>query len=219
MAKALASLNMDSFKLMLEELYRGRPLWSYAPGRRIPLFEDEMCIVYRGIVLTQTLQHGGEESILGLVGPMMPVSKKFTMLNSYEVYALTPVDLLRLKWDEVYRSNDLMRELNRTLIHRLRHTEALLDLRSKRQTSERLIAFLSFLAQEYGKPTPQGVRLEIQLTHQQMADAINTTRVTITRLLGVLKRASMIKIGQDRTIYIMSELSHSQDFNFTIKSR
>jgi CRP-like cAMP-binding protein len=219
MANSLASLNMDSFKLILEELYRGRPLWSYSPGRRIPLFEDEMCIIYRGIIRTQTLQQGGEESIVGIVGPMMPISPKFTMLNSYEVYALTPVDLLRLKWDEVYRSNDLIRELNRTLIQRLCHTEVLLDLRSKRQTSERLIAFLSFLAQEYGQPTAQGVRLEIQLTHQQMADAINTTRVTITRLLGVLKKASMVKIGQDRIIYVMPGLSHSQDFNFTRKSR
>ncbi len=219
MANSLASLNMDSFKLMLEELYRGRPLWSYSPGRRIPLFEDEMCIVHRGIIRTQTLQQGGEESIVGIVGPMMPISPKFTMLNSYEVYALTPVDLLRLKWDEVYRSNDLMRELNRTLIQRLRHTEVLLDLRSKRQTSERLIAFLSFLAQEYGNPTPQGVRLEVQLTHQQIADAINTTRVTITRLLGVLKKASMVKIGQDRSIYVMPGLSHSQDFSFMIKNR
>ncbi len=218
MANALTSLNMDSSKLILQDLYRGRPLWSYPAGRRIPIFEDEIGIVYRGIVRTQTLQQGGEESIVGLVGPMMPVSPKFTMLNYYEVYALTPVELLRLKWAEVYRSNDLMRELNRTLIQRLRHTEVLLDLRSKRQISERLIAFLSFLAQAYGNPTPQGVRLEIQLTHQQMADAINTTRVTITRLMGVLKKASMIRVAQDRTIYVMSELFNSQEFNFINKN-
>ena len=215
MAKSLASLDMSGLKLILEELYQGRPLWSYHPGKRIPLLEDDVCIIYRGFVRTQTLQHGGDESILGLVGPMMPVSPKFTLLNPYEVYALTPVDLLRITWSEVQRSDDLMRELNRTLIQRLRHTEVLLAVRSKRQTSERLIGFLSFLAQEYGKPTPQGIRLEVQLTHQQIADSISTTRVTITRLLGVLKKANLIKMSPDRYLYVMDELCNNHDLDFS----
>lgn len=215
MAKALASLDMSGLKLILEELYQGRPLWSCPSGKRIPLLEDDVCIIYRGIVRTQTLQHGGDESILGLVGPMMPVSPKFTLLNPYEVYSLTQVDLLRLSWSEVQRSDDLMRELNHTLIQRLRHTEVLLALRSKRQTSERLIGFLAFMAQEYGKPTPQGIRLDVQLTHQQIADSISTTRVTVTRLLGALKKASLIKMGPDRYLYVMNELSNNHDLNFS----
>lgn len=207
--------NVSSLKLILEELYKGRPLWSYASGKRIPLFEDEVCIIYRGIARTQTLQFGGEESILGLVGPMMPVARRFTMLNPYEAYALTHVDLLRLKWEEIESSEVLMRELNRSLIQRLRHTEVMLALLSKRQTSERLIGFLSFLAQEYGKQTPQGIRIEVQLTHHQIADAICTTRVTITRLLGILRKASLIRIGQDRYFYVMDELANNHDLDFS----
>ena len=207
--------NLGSLKLILEKLYEGRPLWSYASGKSIPLFEDEVCIVYRGIIRTQTLQPGGEESILGLVGPMMPVARKFTLLNPYEVYALTHVDLLRLKWEEIENSEVLTRELNRSLIQRLRHTEVMLALLSKRQTSERLMGFLSFLAQEYGKHTPQGIRIEVQMTHQQIADAICTTRVTITRLLGVLRKASLIKIGHDRYFYVMDELASNHDLDFS----
>jgi CRP-like cAMP-binding protein len=211
----LISLNMSKLKLILEDYYQGRPLWSYSAGKRIPLFEDDVCIVYRGFVRTQTLHHGGDESILGLVGPMMPVCPKFTLLNPYEVYALTQVDLIRITWSEIQSSDDLMREMNRRLIQRLRHTEVLLAVRSKRQTSERLIGFLSFLAQEYGKPTPQGIRLEVQLTHQQIADSISTTRVTITRLLGALRKASLIKIGSDRHLYVMDELSSNHDLDFS----
>ncbi len=207
--------NVGSLKLMLEELYRGRPLWAYASSKRIPLFEDEVCIIYRGIARTQTIQSGGEESMMGLVGPMMPIARRFTLLNPYEAYALTHVDLLRLKWEEVESSDVIMRELYRSLIQRLRHTEVMLALLSKRQTSERLIGFLSFLAQEYGKQTPQGLRIEVQLTHQQIADAICTTRVTITRLLGILKRASLIRIGQDRHLYVMDELADNHDLDFS----
>lgn len=211
----LMTTNTGSLKLILEELYKGRPLWSYASGKRIPLFEDEVCIIHRGIIRTQTIHAGGEESILGLVGPMMPVARKLTLLNPYEVYALTHVDILRLKWEEVEDSDVLVRELNRSLIQRLRHTEVMLALLSERQTSERLIGFLCFLAQEYGKQTSQGIRIDVQMTHQQIADAISTTRVTITRLLGVLRKASLIKIGQDRHLLVMDDLANNHDLDFS----
>lgn len=207
--------NVSSLTLTLEELYKGRPLWSYASGERIPLFEDEVCIIYRGIARTQTLHSDGEESILGLVGPMMPMALRFTLLNSYRVYALTHVDLLRLKWEEIDSSDVLMRELNRSLIQRLRHTEVMLALHSKRQTSERLIGFLAFLAQEHGRQTSQGTRIEVQLTHQQIANAICTTRVSITRLLGMLRKASLIRLGHDRYLYAMNELDSSHDLDFS----
>ncbi len=215
MTNSLTSIDMSNLKLILEELYQGWPLCSYSMGRRIPLFDNEVCIVYRGVVRTQILQKEGEECILGLVGPGMPVFSSFTLLNSYEAHALSNVDLVRLKWSEVQKSDPLMRELNRMLIKRLRHTEVLLALHSKRQTSERLIGFLSFLAQEYGKETPQGIRIEVQLTHQQIADAISTTRVTITRLLGVLRKASLIKIGPHRHLYVMDELSRNHELDFS----
>jgi CRP-like cAMP-binding protein len=206
MANSLTPLEVNSLKPILEELYRKRPLSSYTTGKRIPLSDGEVCIIYRGVARTQILQDGGEESILGLVGPMMPLSSSFTLLDAYEVYALTHVDLIRLRCSEVQKSGVLMRELNLMLIQRLRRTEALLALQGKRQTSERLIGFLSFLAQEYGRSTAQGIRLEIQLSHQQIADAISTTRVTITKLLGLLRKASLIEVGPNRHLHIMGEL-------------
>ncbi len=209
MANSLVSIDASNLKPILGELYRNRSVSSYAKGKRIPLFDEEVCIIYRGIARTQLLQHGGAESTLGLVGPMMPVFSSFTLLSAYEAYALSNVDLMRLSWSEVQKSDVLMRELNRTLIQRLRHTEVLLALHSKRQTSERLIGFLSFLAQQYGKPTPRGIRLDIQLTHQQIADVISTTRVSVTRLLGSLKKASLIKVGPNRHLYVMGELFNS----------
>jgi CRP-like cAMP-binding protein len=212
---SLTSLDVSSLKVILEGLYQEYPLCSYPIGKRIPLHDDEVCIISRGFVRTQTCSEAGEEAILGLIGPMMPVSSNFTLLNSYEVYALTSVDLLRLKWSEIEKSDDLIRELNHGLIHRLRHTEILLALQSKRQTTERLIGFLAFLAQFYGKPTSQGIRLEIRLTHQQIAHVLSTTRVTITRLMGALRKASLVSMDADRHFYIMAELSHSHDLEFS----
>jgi CRP-like cAMP-binding protein len=217
MANSLTPLDASSLKPILEELYRKRPLSSYAMGQRIPLSDEEVCIIYRGVARTQILQDGGAESILGLVGPMMPLSSSFTLLDGYEVYALTHVDLIRLRWSEVRKSSVLMRELNLMLIQRLRHAEAWLALQGKRQTSDRLIGFLSFLAQEYGRSTAQGIRLEMQLSHQQIADAMGTTRVTITRLLGLLRKASLIEVGSNRHLHIMGELFNNHDLYLPIE--
>lgn len=217
MANSLTPLDANSLKPILEELYRKRPLSSYAMGQRIPLSDEEVCIIYRGVARTQILQDGGEESILGLVGPMMPLSSSFTLLDAYEVYALTHVDLIRLRYSEVRKSSVLMRELNLMLIQRLRHAEAWLALQAKRQTSERLVGFLSFLAQEYGRSTAQGIRLDIQLSHQQIADAMGTTRVSITRLLGLLRKASLIEVGPDRHLHIMDELFNNHKPYFPIE--
>lgn len=206
MVNSLTSLDVSGLTLTLERLYQEWPLKSYSAGRKIPLRKDEVCIIYRGVVRTQTLLQEGEEIILGFVGPMMPIFPDFTLLNVYEIYALTPVDLIRLSWSEVQKSDDLMQELNYKMICRLRHAEVLLALRSKRQTSERLIEFLSFLAQEYGEPTPDGILLKVQLTHQQIADTIGTTRVSITRMMGLLKKASLIKVGPSRNFYVTDEL-------------
>jgi CRP-like cAMP-binding protein len=176
-----------------------------------------VCIIYRGVARAQILQDGGEDSILGLVGPMMPLSSSFTLLNAYEVYALTHVDLIRLRRSEIQKSDVLMRELNLMLIQRLRHAEAWLALQGKRQISDRLIGFLSFLAQEYGHSTAQGIRLEIPLSHQQIADAIGTTRVTITKSLGLLRKASLIKVGLNRHLHIMGELFNNHKLYLPIE--
>jgi CRP-like cAMP-binding protein len=67
-----------------------------------------------------------------------------------------------------------------------------LAISGKRQVKERLQYFLLFLKQEIGQPSDQGTRLPVRLTHQDIADACCTTRVTITRLIGKLQKQEKI---------------------------
>jgi CRP-like cAMP-binding protein len=184
----------DSLRV-LEELYQERTLWHYKANHLIPLHKDDIWIVYRGIVQTQTIHSSGDESILGLIGPMMPLARKFSTLESYTAVALTDVDLLRLNWRDVQDSPRLAMDMNQLLARRLRQTESLLALLGKRQTSERLLGFLAFLAREFGQETPKGIFLDIRLTHQQIANIVGTTRVTVTRLLGTFKKESILTKG------------------------
>lgn len=47
-----------------------------------------------------------------------------------------------------------------------------------------------------------GKRLQVRFTHQQLADIICTTRVTVTRVLGDFQNRGWISIDCDRHLII-----------------
>lgn len=75
----------------------------------------------------------------------------------------------------------------RHLTLRLQQTEAWLALSGKRLVADRLKQFLLMLAKDFGQVEPGGIRIPLRLTHHQLATAVGTTRVTVTRLLKDFK--------------------------------
>jgi CRP-like cAMP-binding protein len=88
----------------------------------------------------------------------------------------------------------------------LQQAEILITLLNKNQIEERLLRFLAFLAREFGKESPEGIRVDIRLTHQQIANIVGTTRTTVTRLLGGLKKASFLRKGKSKYLCINRDL-------------
>lgn len=68
----------------------------------------------------------------------------------------------------------------------------------------RVLKMLLQLGSRCGIPHAQGLRLNITLTHQEIADMIGTTRQTVTTILGQLEREGMIRI-EHHVIYIVHE--------------
>ena len=46
------------------------------------------------------------------------------------------------------------------------------------------------------------LRLNLRLTHQEIASALSTTRVTITRVIGLLRDEGWLKIDSERHLVI-----------------
>jgi hypothetical protein len=65
---------------------------------------------------------------------------------------------------------------------------------------DQLLGYLYLLAEEFGKADSKGLHLPFVLTHSQLAGAIGSTRGTVTRLLGELRKNGEIKIAGDNTI-------------------
>jgi CRP/FNR family cyclic AMP-dependent transcriptional regulator len=69
---------------------------------------------------------------------------------------------------------------------------------------QRLMQLFSRLATEYGMPVSGGIRLNIRLTHADIASLVGSTRETISAQLARLTRDGQIRLN-DRSIVILDQ--------------
>jgi len=196
------SSSQPDLRQFLEELYQGRQLHSFRAGQTIPLNPQDIWIVCRGVVQLSTLYPNGDEALLGLACASMPFGLPLSLIYPYQAIALSDVNLMSLTITEVQQSPALNQEIFQHLTRRLRQAEAMLAMAGYRRVEDRLRQLLLLLRMEIGQPTPEGTRLSVRLTHQHLASAIGTTRVTVTRLLGKLKDENWLTMDRDRHIII-----------------
>ncbi len=193
----------SDLRRLLEELYQGRNLHPYTAGQSIPMMSHEIWVVCRGVVQLSTLYDSGDEALLALACSSMPFGLPFTLIRPYQATALTDADLMCLSMAEVEQSPALAQGLFRHIARRLQQSEAILAMVGYRRVEERLRHLLLLLKQQVGHPTEQGTRLTVRLTHQQLANAIGTTRVTVTRLLTQLREEGWLLIDENRHIVLI----------------
>lgn len=174
----------------------------YAKGEMIPEVAQGVWQVCKGIVQLSTLYPTGEEGLLGWVGPSMYFGPWLTFLQTYQAKALSDVYVTSFSISEIEASPRLSQQMLPQINRRLRQMEALLAIAGLRRVDERLQQLLLLLKQEMGQPVPEGIRLSIRLTHQDIAGAIATSRVTVTRIFGDLKRSGAIILDAKRHIII-----------------
>jgi Crp-like helix-turn-helix domain len=93
-------------------------------------------------------------------------------------------------------------EIDTLQAFRYQHQRQMLRLNNLTQgrTVDQLLGYLHLLAEEFGVEDKKGLHLPFVLTHSQLAGAIGSTRVTITRMLGELRRDGEINISGDNKI-------------------
>jgi len=182
------------------EFTSNRPMYQHYRGENISLNRQSIWYVRQGWVKLTTHCAKGEEILLGLAGPRMIFGSSLTDAVTYQATAMSNVELVGITVAEIASTPILSHSLYPKIIARLRQTEAMLTISGKRQVQERLHQLLNFLKEEIGQSTPNGIRLEVRLTHEELASACCTTRVTITRLLGKLQQQGLISFDKHRHI-------------------
>ena len=199
---ARESSQSPNFIELLEASYEKRSLVHLPAGSRVPLLKKSVWLVVRGMVKLSAISVQGDELLLGLAGPNEPFGDPLSNVEVYEATTLCESDLLCLTCDEIAASPHLAMALLQGMGVRYRQSEAMLGLLGLRRIEDRVRGFLELLANDYGQPCDQGLRLNIKLTHQELASALSTTRVTVTRVLGSLKDEGWLQLDGQRRLVI-----------------
>jgi len=180
-------------------------LRTYHKGEVIPLEPKTLWWVHEGVVKLSTFAEGSEEILVGLAGPAAVFGADLTSLPTYQALALSEVCLEPLSWLDIAAAPRLAQALLPRINQRLRQTEALLALSGRRYVKDRLHQLLLLLKQEVGQPSDPGTCLNVRLTHDELASACGTTRVTITRLLSEWRRQGWLHFKRDRRLVLNDE--------------
>ena len=189
-------------KVFLESSYQNRNVVHVTSGSLVPLLKNSVWFVVHGMVKLGAVSVHGDELVLGLVGPNEPFGAAFTNVEAYEAVALTDCDLLYCNLLELEQSPHLTLGLAKAMAARYRQAESMLALLGLRRVEERVRGFLELLAKDFGEPCDAGLRLNLRLTHQEIASALSTTRVTVTRVLGQLRDERWLEIDASRHLVV-----------------
>jgi len=147
---------------------------------KIPSCPDSLWRIEQGIVRSLTWDEEGTTITLGYWGPGDVVGQSLSQVQPYEIHCLTTVELSLLP-------PELWSQLTDALIQQVKQTEQFLSIVHRNPTSLRLWQFLIWLDDRFGRDVDQGRLIDLPLTHQDIAEAISTTRVTVTRMVQQLK--------------------------------
>ncbi|MGL5194110.1 MAG: PAS domain S-box protein [Chroococcales cyanobacterium] len=191
-----------------EDLFFGRPKHTFSKGENIPLQADALWLVCKGWVKLSTLTETNGEVLMGLAGKGIPFCRTLTALPLYQVTALSQtVELAAISHLELAHCSHLSQLIAEGVNQRLQQSELLLSVFGRRRACDRLLSLLQALKTILGEPVPTGTRLSLRFTHQELAEASCTTRVTVTRLLSDLQHQRKITIDNTNHITILEDYS------------
>lgn len=202
------------FPPVVETFDRGKTI--FFPGDPA----ERVYFLLKGAVKLSRVYEAGEEITVALLreNSVFGVLSLITGHRSdrfYHAVAFTPVELLSAPIDQFEQSLRDNPELSwlmmRGLSSRILQTEMMIETLAHRDMGSRLVSFLLILCRDFGTPSSDGITIDLKLSHQAIAEAIGSTRVTVTRLLGELRDDKMISIHKKK-ITLHNPVALSQQF-------
>jgi CRP-like cAMP-binding protein len=176
----------------------------YEKGEEISIFDTGVWQVYKGVVQLSRIGNDGREVIMGWGTSNTAFGSWLDERPNYRALALTDVYVKWYDEKDIQRSASLARSLIAQFSDRLIQSERLMAIAANRRIENRLWELLLMLEKIMGQKAIGGTRLPIRFTHQQLAEIICTTRVTVTRVLGIFQDRGCICLDSDRHIIIKS---------------
>ncbi|WP_448564296.1 global nitrogen regulator NtcA [Trichothermofontia sp.] len=215
LASVFRQISSSVFPPVVETYERGKTI--FFPGDPA----ERVYFLLKGAVKLSRVYEAGEEITVALLreNSVFGVLSLLTGQRAdrfYHAVAFTPVELLSIPIEQMEKAlqehPDLSMVLLRGLSSRILQTEMMIETLAHRDMGSRLVSFLLILCRDFGVPGIEGgITIDLKLSHQAIAEAIGSTRVTVTRLLGDLRQEQMISIHKKK-ITVHNPVALSQQF-------
>ncbi len=160
---------------------------------------DYLWVIQSGVVRTRCIQEDGNIVTLGLWGSGDVVGRILHKSNSYAMECLTPVVASLIPKDRWH-------EFTEAMIHHIQHSGELMEIIRCRQAESSILRLLNWLGNRFGQKVEEGQLIDLRLTHQDIADLLGITRVTVTRLLKTFEQQGIIQRVQRQLILSNDQL-------------
>ncbi len=182
---------------------------------------ERVYLIRRGAVRLSRVYESGEEITVALLreNSLFGVLSLLTGHRSdrfYHAVAFTRVEMITAPAASVRQAIEADPTVGLLLLQglssRILQTETMIETLTHRDMSSRLVSFLLVLCRDFGVPGEQGITIDLRLSHQSIAEATGSTRVTITRLLGDLKNSGLVEIDRKK-ITVLDPIALAKRFN------
>jgi CRP-like cAMP-binding protein len=156
----------------------------------IPFNPRTIWQIESGVVRTATWGMGESPISLGFWGKGDIVGAPLSRISPYQLDCLTDVTLCILPSDISYPAE--------ALVSHCQQTEELLRIMHICSIEQRLLKFLVWFGEKFGEETEEGRLIKVRLTHQEIAEMIGSTRVTVTRSLQKFQAERLLNWSDER---------------------
>ena len=175
-------------------------LHNFNQGNLFPILEDYLWLVKTGVVKTYTWNEEGIETTIGYWGNGDVVGQPLSDISPYAMKCLTEVRATQIN----IKNSD---RLSECICNHIQQSEELLYIVRSDRVYDKLKRLLKWLANKFGQQVQPGILINFPLTHQELAEAISTTRVSITKLIKQLEQEGFIMRHGRSYILLSSENS------------
>lgn len=160
----------------------------YLQGQPIHVDADLVMVIESGVVAQTVIHADGSEVLLGFYGPdqlLIPHPDDGCFIH---LKAHTDTHVRLLTWAQAALWPDFAERLRL----RLRLMEAWSANQARPHLADRVLGLLTLLGEQFGVVTAQGLRVDVRITHAQIATAVGAARTTVTRILGELRSRRLV---------------------------
>ncbi|MEO0491566.1 MAG: Crp/Fnr family transcriptional regulator [Cyanobacteria bacterium J06659_2] len=158
--------------------------------------EGQLWRIHCGMVRAITWDDQGQIAPLGFWGKGSIIGSQLNPITPYEFECLNSVEVEPLVLEgQIF---------TQTLLTHIHQSGELMRILHCRRVEVRLLQLIDWFAQNFGTRSRDRIYMELPLTHQQIAESISSTRVTVTRLIRQFELAKTLQWSRHHQVVYLN---------------